>query len=90
MAPRVRSSKLESRSARLRLPRRKKPYSVPVLRGVHLHYRYSRYPERRSAPSGSALPTTTRGGREARLAHWQAQDLAPRDIARAHRDPVSR
>ena len=39
MAPRVRSSKLENRSARLRLARRKKPYSVPIMRGVHLLYR---------------------------------------------------
>jgi integrase len=39
MAPRVRSSKLENRSARLRMARRKKPYSVPIMRGVHLLYR---------------------------------------------------
>ena len=44
MAPRVRSSKLESRSARLRLPRRKKPYSVPILRGVSLLYRRNKPP----------------------------------------------
>ena len=36
---RVRSSKLENRSARLRLARRKKPYAVPILRGVSLLYR---------------------------------------------------
>jgi hypothetical protein len=39
MAPRVRSAKLENRSARLRLTRRGKPYSVPIMRGVHLLYR---------------------------------------------------
>jgi hypothetical protein len=39
MAPHVRSAKLDSRSARLRLGRRKKPYSVTIMRGVQLLYR---------------------------------------------------
>ncbi len=34
MAPRVRSTKLENRSARLKLARRKKSYYVPIMRGV--------------------------------------------------------
>ena len=40
MARKIRDAKLESRSARLRLPVRKKPYTGPALaRGIHLLYR---------------------------------------------------
>jgi hypothetical protein len=40
MARKIRDSRLESRTARLRLPIRKKPYTGPALaRGVHLLYR---------------------------------------------------
>jgi integrase len=40
MARKIRDAKLESRSARLRLPVRKKPYTGPTLaRGIHLPYR---------------------------------------------------
>ena len=40
MPRKIRDAKLESRSARLRLPIRKKPYSGPALaRGIHLLYR---------------------------------------------------
>jgi integrase len=43
MARKIRDSKLESRSARLRLPIRKKPYTGPALaRGIHLLYRRNR------------------------------------------------
>ena len=39
MARRVRSKDLETRSARLRLPIRKKPYYVKIMRGVEMGYR---------------------------------------------------
>jgi hypothetical protein len=39
MARNVRSSALESRSARLKLPRRPKPYWVKIARGLSLGYR---------------------------------------------------
>jgi hypothetical protein len=39
MVRRIRSNNLETRSARLRLPRRGKPYYVPIMRGVELGYR---------------------------------------------------
>jgi hypothetical protein len=39
---RVRSSKLDNRSTRLRLPRRKKSYYVTIMRGVQLGYRRNR------------------------------------------------
>jgi integrase len=43
MARKIRDAKLESRSARLRLPIRKKPYTGPALaRGIHLLYRRNR------------------------------------------------
>jgi integrase len=43
MARKIRDSKLESRSTRLRLPIRKKPYTGPALaRGIHLLYRRNR------------------------------------------------
>src|SRR6516162_1528719 len=57
MAPRVRSSKLETRSARLRLARRKKPYSVPIMRGVHLLYR-------RNKTAGPFMVRVCRGGED--------------------------
>jgi integrase len=86
MAPRVRSSKLENRSARLRLARRKKPYSVPIMRGVHLLYRPNK-------TAGSFMVRVCRGGEDWTeplgvaddydeadgkhvLTYWQAQDLA--------------
>jgi hypothetical protein len=86
MAPRVRSSKLEHRSARLRLARRKKPYPVPIMRGVHLLYR-------RNKTAGSFSVRVCRDGEDwieslgladdydeadgkNVLTYWQAQDLA--------------
>ena len=43
MARKIRDATLESRSARLRLPIRKKPYTGPALaRGIHLLYRRNR------------------------------------------------
>jgi integrase len=86
MAPRVRSSKLENRSARLRLARRKKPYSVPIERGVHLLYRRNktagpfmvrvcRDDEDWTEPLGTADDYDEADGRNI-LTYWQAQDLA--------------
>jgi integrase len=96
MAPRVRSSKLENRSARLRLARRKKPYSVPIMRGVHLLYR-------RNKTAGPWMVRVCRDGDDWTspiddavaddfddadgknvLTYWQAQDLA-REKARVGR-----
>jgi integrase len=94
MAPRVRSSKLENRSARLRLARRKKPYSQPIMRGVHLLYR-------RNKTAGPFMLRVCRGGEDWTeplgiaddhdeadgkniLTYWQAQDLA-RERARGGR-----
>ena len=42
MAPRVRPSKLETRSARLRLARRKEPYYETIMRGVQVGWGYRR------------------------------------------------
>jgi len=86
MAPRVRSAKLENRSARLRLARRKKPYSVPIMRGVHLLYRRNktagpfmvrvcRSGEDWTEPLGIADDFDEADGRNI-LTYWQAQDLA--------------
>jgi hypothetical protein len=86
MAPRVRSSKLESRSQRLRLARRKKPYSVTIMRGVQLLYR-------RNERAGPFIVRVCRDGEDWTerlgladdydeadgknvLDYWQAQDLA--------------
>jgi integrase len=86
MAPRVRSSKLETRAARLRLARRKKPYSVPIMRGVHLLYRRNttagpfivrvcRGDEDWTAPLGTADDYDEADGKSI-LTYWQAHDLA--------------
>jgi len=86
MAPRVRSAKLENRSARLRLARRKKPYSVPMMRGVHLLYRRNkaagpfmvrvcRDDEDWTEPLGTADDYDEADGKNI-LTYWQAQDLA--------------
>ena len=86
MAPRVRSAKLENRSARLRLARRKKPYSVPIMRGVHLLYRRNkiagpfmvrvcRGDEDWTEPLGTADDYDDADGKNI-LTYWQAQDLA--------------
>ena len=94
MAPRVRSSKLENRSARLRLARRKKPYSVPIMRGVHLPYRRNktagpfmvrvcRCDEDWTEPLGTADDHNEADGKNI-LTYWQAQDLA-RERARVGR-----
>jgi hypothetical protein len=86
MAPRVRSAKLESRSARLRLARRKKPYAVKIMRGVSLLYR-------RNATAGPWMVRVCRDGKDWTerlgladdftgadgrdiLDFWQAQDRA--------------
>jgi integrase len=57
MAPRVRSSKLENRSTRLRLPRRKKPHYVTIMRGVQLGYR-------RNKTAGTWVVRDTRDGED--------------------------
>jgi hypothetical protein len=94
MAPRVRSSKLETRSARLRLPRRKKPYSVTIMRGMSLLYR-------RNKTAGPWMLRVCRDGEDwterlgiaddhdeadgkTILTYWQAQDTA-RERARGGR-----
>jgi hypothetical protein len=94
MARRVRSAKLETRSARLRLPRRKKPYSVTIMRGMSLLYR-------RNKTAGPWMLRVCRAGEDwterigladdhdeadgkAILTYWQAQDRA-RDRARSGR-----
>jgi hypothetical protein len=86
MAPRVRSSKLENRSARLRLARRRKPYYETIIRGVQLGYR-------RNSTAGTWGVRDTRNGADWTerlgtaddydeadgkniLTYWQAQDLA--------------
>jgi hypothetical protein len=86
MAPRVRSSKLENRSTRLRLPRRKKSYYATIMRGVQLGYR-------RNKTAGTWGVRDTRNGADWTerlgtaddhdeadgkniLTFWQAQDLA--------------
>ncbi|HEY2530839.1 MAG TPA: site-specific integrase [Xanthobacteraceae bacterium] len=86
MAPRVRFAKLESRSARLRLPQRKKPYSKTIERGVQQLYR-------RNKTAGAWSVRVCRGGEDWTdrlgtaddyqdadgknvLTYWQAQDLA--------------
>jgi hypothetical protein len=86
MARRVRSSKLETCSARLRLARRKKPYSVPIMRGVHLLYRRNktagpwmvrvcRDGDDWTEPLGTADDYDEADGKNV-LTYWQAQDLA--------------
>jgi integrase len=90
----MRSSKLETRSARLRLARRKKPYSAPIARGVHLLYRRNktagpfivrvcRDGEDWTEPLGIADDYDDADGKNV-LTYWQAQDLA-RERARVGR-----
>lgn len=94
MAPRVRSSRLETRSARLRLAIRGKPYSVPIMRGVHLLYRRNktagpfmvrvcRSGEDWTEPLGTADDHDEADGKNV-LTYWQAQDVA-RERARTGR-----
>jgi integrase len=54
---RIRSAKLETRSARLRLSIRKKPYAAKITRGVHLLYR-------RNKTAGTWGVRVTRGGED--------------------------
>jgi len=86
MARRVRSKDLETRSSRLRLPIRPKPYAAKLMRGVHLLYR-------RNKTAGPFMLRIVRGdedwterlgiaddydeanGKDI-LTYWQAQDLA--------------
>jgi integrase len=87
MAPRTRSAKLENRSARLRLPLRKKPYSVVIMRGVHLLYRRNKTAgpwmvrvchsgEDWTEPLGGVADDYDEADSKHVLTFWQAQDLA--------------
>jgi integrase len=96
MARRLRSAKLETRTARLKLAIRKKPYTARVGPGVRLAYRRNE-----TASSWSVIAADGKGGNwmnrfaaaddyeeangETVLDFWQAQERA-RIIARGHRD----
>jgi len=96
MARRLRSAKLETRTARLKLAIRKKPYTARVGPGVRLAYRRNE-----TAGSWSVIAADGKGGNwmkgfataddyeeangETVLDFWQAQERA-RIIARGHRD----
>ena len=87
MARRIRSSQLESRTARLKLPVRWKPYAVRVAPGVRLAYRRNE-----AAGSWSVIAADGKGGNwmkgfaiaddhesansDTVLDFWQAQDRA--------------
>jgi integrase len=97
MARRLRSPKLETRTARLKLAIRKKPYTARVGPGVRVAYRRNE-----TAGSWSVIAADGKGGNWMKqfsaaddyedangtdvLDFWQAQDRA-RTIARGHRDP---
>jgi hypothetical protein len=97
MVRKVRSSQIETRTARLKLPPRGRPYTVRVADGARLGYR----PIERSAGTWSALGADGTGGswlqrfavaddyEEANgdtiLNFWQAQDRA-RELARGGKD----
>jgi hypothetical protein len=87
MASRIRSAKLENRSVRLRLPLRKKPYSVVIMRGVHLLYRRNKTAgpwmvrvchsgEDWTEPLGGVADDYDEADGKHVLTFWQAQDLA--------------
>jgi integrase len=96
MARHPRSSKLETRTARLKLPVRKKPYTAKVAQGIRLAYRRNKGPG-----TWSVLAADGHGGTwldriavaddfedadgEHVLSFWQAQDKA-RQLVRGH-DP---
>jgi len=97
MARRLRSAKLETRTARLKLAIRKKPYTTRVVPGVRLAYRRNE-----TAGSWSVIAADGKGGNwmkgfaaaddyeEANgtevLNFWQATERA-RIIARSNKDP---
>src|SRR5262245_64460536 len=97
MARRLRSAKLETRTARLKLAIRKKPYTARVAPGVRLAYRRNE-----TAGSWSVIAADGKGGNwmkgfataddyeetngETVLDFWQAQERA-RIIARGRKDP---
>jgi integrase len=97
MARRLRSAKLETRTARLKLAIRKKPYTARVGPGIRVAYRRNE-----TAGSWSVIAADGKGGNwmmgfaiaddyeEANgtdvLNFWQAQERA-RIIARGHKDP---
>jgi hypothetical protein len=86
MARRVRSTDLETRSGRLRLSIRKKPYAAKIMRGVHLLYRRNktagtwavrvvRGDEDWTERLGTADDYDEADGKNV-LTYWQAQDRA--------------
>jgi len=85
MARRTRSPKLETRTARLKLPVRKKPYSTPIAPGVVLLYRRNRGPGAWAARLTAGKDLVVRlataddfaeaDGRDV-LNYWMAQDAA--------------
>jgi integrase len=97
MPRRLRSATLETRTARLRLPIRKKPYTARVAPGVRVAYRRNE-----TVSSWSVIAADGKGGNwmqqfaaaddheeangETVLDFWQAQERA-RIIARSNKDP---
>src|SRR5215468_5848182 len=93
----LRSARLETRTARLKLPIRKKPYTARVGPGLRVAYRRNE-----TAGSWSLIAADGKGGNWMKsFAHaddyeeangadvldfWQAQERA-RTLARSHRDP---
>src|SRR5258708_38585369 len=86
MTQKIRSGRLETRSARLRLTLRKRPYSVTIAKGLSLGYR-------RTATDGPWIVRLTKGGADwatrfavaddhteadgvSVLTFWQAQERA--------------
>ena len=92
MARKVRAASLENRTARLRLPVRKKSYFVTVARGIALGYRRNRGAGTWSVRAGSGPDAWLKAfaiaddfeeaDGEHVLTFWQAQDQA-RSLARA-------
>ena len=97
MARKIRSAQLETRTARLKLPPRGRPYTVRVADGARLGYR----PIGKSAGTWNALGADGKGGSwlqrfavaddyepangDAILDFWQAQDLA-RELVHGGKD----
>src|SRR5262245_6436154 len=99
--PKPRSARLETPTARLKLPIRKRPYPGPTLaRGIHLYYR-------RNRSAGAWVVKASAGGRywtkrlgdaddfeaadgRAVLSYYQAQEGAKRLARGNDDDPASR
>jgi hypothetical protein len=76
MARRIRSKDLETRSTRLRLARRKKPYAVKIMRGVSLLYR-------RNETAGPWMVRVCRSGED-----WTERLALVDDFAEANGDDI--